>query len=81
MQGAHSHGYLTTLRGILKAGVLAGDEELIQFVKERRQEILDKGCVYPNGDIGDFAERKKGRDSLPAAVQCYHQSVFDGYCQ
>jgi len=62
MQGAHSHGYLTTLRGILKAGVLAGDEELIQFVKERRQEILDKGCVYPNGDISEAFPRVSARN-------------------
>jgi len=62
MQGAHSHGYLTTLRGILKAGVLARDEELIQFVKERRQDILDKGCVYPNGDISEAFPRVSARN-------------------
>lgn len=51
--GAHSHGYMTTLRGILKAAIYAQDDELAEIVRIRRQEILDKDCVYPNGDISE----------------------------
>ncbi len=50
---AHSHGYLTTLRGILKAGICAEDQELIDLVCARRQELLDNGCILPNGDISE----------------------------
>lgn len=51
MRGAHSHGYLTTLRGILKMAIYSGDGSLAEFVRVRRQEMLDSGCVSPTGDI------------------------------
>ncbi|MBR2949525.1 MAG: glycoside hydrolase family 127 protein [Lachnospiraceae bacterium] len=54
LQGAHSHGYMTTLRGILKAAIYAEDAELAEFVRVRRQEIIDRGCMYPNGDISEM---------------------------
>ena len=50
---AHSHGYLTTLRGILKAAIYSGDEELAEFVKLRYREILDADCILPNGDVSE----------------------------
>jgi len=50
---AHSHGYMTTLRGILKAAIYSNDNELAEFVRLRRQEILDKDCVTSNGDISE----------------------------
>ena len=53
IKGAHSHGYLTTLRGILKAAIYSGDEELAEFVRLRYQEIMDKGCILPNGDVSE----------------------------
>ena len=54
MEKAHSHGYLTTLRGIIKAAIYADDRELAEFVRVRRQEILEKGGVLPNGDISEM---------------------------
>ncbi len=63
LKGAHSHGYMTTLRGILKAAIYAQDSELAEFVRTHRQEILDNGCVTPNGDITEsfpFSFRNEG---------------------
>lgn len=54
MDKAHSHGYMTTLRGILKASIYAEDNDLAEFVKIRRQEILDAGCITPNGDVSEI---------------------------
>jgi len=51
IDGAHSHAYMTTLRGILKAAIYADDNELANFVKIRYHEILDKNCILPNGDV------------------------------
>lgn len=62
MKNAHSHGYMTTLRGILKAAKYSGDEQLFKLVGERRQEILEQG-VRPNGDICEsypFSPRNEG---------------------
>jgi len=50
-KGAHSHSYLTALRGILKAGIASGDEELLTIARERRQEIIDCDYILPNGDV------------------------------
>ena len=36
VQGAHSHGYMTTLRGIMRAAIYAQDEELAEIVKVKR---------------------------------------------
>lgn len=51
-QGAHSHGYMTTLRGIMRAAIYANDRELAEFVKEKREEILKNGVT----EIGDICE-------------------------
>ena len=51
MHGAHSHGYMTTLRGIFKAGIATGDQELIDIVTKRRQEIIDENSISANGDV------------------------------
>ena len=53
LEHAHSHGYMTTLRGILKAAIYSGDNELAEFVRSRRQEILDRDCVTSNGDVSE----------------------------
>jgi len=53
LERAHSHGYMTTLRGILKAAIYAQDAELAEFVRVRRQEILDRDCVTSNGDVSE----------------------------
>ena len=53
LEHSHSHGYMTTLRGILKAGIYANDNDLVEFVRLRRQEILDKDCITSNGDVSE----------------------------
>lgn len=44
---------MTTLRGIFKAAIYANDTELAEFVRLRRQEILDRGCILPTGDVSE----------------------------
>lgn len=66
-RNAHSHGYLTTLRGLLKAGIYAQDEELLQLVKARRQEILDEGAPLPNGDISEGFPRSSRNEGCSIA--------------
>lgn len=63
MQNAHSHGYLTTLRGLLRAAICAKDEDLMALVTARRQELLDANAVLPGGDISEsfpFSDRNEG---------------------
>lgn len=45
LEGSHSHGYMTTLRGILKAAAYSGDDKLAELVSTRRKEIIDKGAT------------------------------------
>ena len=52
IQYAHSHGYMTTLRGIMRSAIYANDAELAELVKSRRQEILEIGVT----EIGDISE-------------------------
>lgn len=52
IQYAHSHGYMTTLRGIMRAAIYADDAELAEIVSVRRREILDIGV----NEIGDISE-------------------------
>ena len=66
MQHAHSHGYTTTLRGILKGAVYSGDRALFRLVQERRQEILDNG-VLPNGDICESYPRSRRNEGCSIA--------------
>lgn len=54
---AHAHGYLTTLRGFMRAAFYAQDDDLAEFVKGKRQEILDIGGVMENGDISEVFPR------------------------
>jgi hypothetical protein len=67
MKGAHSHGYLTTLRGILKAALYSGDADLAEFVRVRRQELLDADAVLPNGDICEAFPRSPRNEGCSIA--------------
>jgi len=67
MYQAHSHGYLTTLRGIFKAAMLSGDEKLFEIVKTRRQEIIDSGCIHANGDICEGLPRSERNEACSIA--------------
>lgn len=49
---AHSHGYMTTLRGIMRAAIYSNDDELAMIVKERLCEIMEIGVT----EIGDISE-------------------------
>ena len=50
-KGAHSHGYLSTLRGLQVAALITGDQRWNEKPEKYRQTILERGFVMPDGCV------------------------------
>ncbi len=53
--GSHSHGLMTTLRGMLYAAKVSGDSWFLEKVTEYREQILP--CQYADGSVGEAFPR------------------------
>lgn len=60
---AHSHGYLSTLRGLQVAALVTGDRAWTEKVDRYRQFIIDRQLVMPDGCVPEVfppAQRNEG---------------------
>lgn len=79
--GAHAHGYLTTLRGFQRAAIYSGDMALADIAKAKRQDILDNGFVLANGDVSECLPRSHRNEGCAIAdwvmLNLYHGYIYD----
>ncbi len=52
-QSCHSHGFMSTLRGLQIAALVTGDASWADKVEVNRRLIIDKRFELPNGDISE----------------------------
>ena len=81
VNGAHSHGYMTTLRGLQRAAIYSGDFELADIVKERRREIIENGYITANGDVSECFPHSHRTEGCSIAdwimLNLYHGYIYD----
>ena len=58
----HSHGFLTSLRGVLDLHRLSGDAKLLAQVETQWQALVESGNVLPHGAIPEAFAPKIKRD-------------------
>ena len=57
LERSHSHGLLSTLRGLQTAAMLTGDMEWNELPERLRRQIIERDYVLPDGDICEYFPR------------------------
>lgn len=67
IRGAHSHGFLTTLRGLQQAAIITGDRSWNELPERFRRKIMEEGMETADGGISECFPRSSRNEGCSIA--------------